>query len=106
VRLRIVVRSLAVILASPLVALPAGWASEDAGAQNPGPAHGAAAVAPAAEIAPKVVVHERSPSAPITTAPPANPAAEPTEISVACGGDGCVVQSGLEVMVVAGKRAR
>jgi hypothetical protein len=33
-------------------------------------------------------------------------AIQPTEVSIACGGDGCVVQNGLEVMVVAGKRAR
>lgn len=79
------------ILASPLVALPMGQAQE--------PAPAPALEEPAAKLAPMVLCHE-------TRAVLSKPAAEPTEISVACGGDGCVVQNGLEVMVVAGKRAR
>ena len=94
-RLRIVVRSLAVILASPLIALPMGQA------QTPESPQLLPVIEPARELAPKamvhaaVVAHER-PQAPRPV----------TEISVACGNDGCVVQNGLEVMVVAGKRAR
>lgn len=89
-RLRIVVRSLAVILASPLVALPMGQAQEPA---RP------IAVQPVMKQTPKAMVYQAKAVTP-------KPAAEPTEVSIACGGDGCVVQSGLEVMVVAGKRAR
>lgn len=95
-RLRIVVRSLAVILASPLVALPMGQAQTPEATQ----------VAPAVAPAPQRGLQEmlREPSVASALAPRAD--AAPTEISVACGGDGCVVQNGLEVMVVAGKRAR
>lgn len=95
-RLRIVVRSLAVILASPLVALPMGQA------QTPGPARAAeAAVAPTPSRGPQSMLREPSAAAlrPVDVG-------QPTEVSIACGGDGCVVQNGLEVMVVAGKRAR
>ena len=82
------------ILASPLVALPMGQA------QTPEPAR--PAVVQEARQTPKVMVHEAMVREAVTVAP----RAEPTEISIACGGDGCVVQNGLEVMVVAGKRAR
>jgi hypothetical protein len=84
-----------VILASPLVALPMGLA------QTPEATPAAVvAAAPAKQLAPKVMGHEMKAGA------QSQAFVAPTEISVACGGDGCVVQNGLEVMVVAGKRAR
>ena len=98
------------ILVSPWVALLIGQA------QAP------SVVAPAAEAAPVAVIAARSrhslpdhvsafaklgvmPAAAAEAVSPP-PQAPPHEISVACGKDGCVVQSGLEVMVVAGKPAR
>lgn len=93
VRLRIVVRSLAVILASPLVALPMGQA------QTPVATPAPPVAAPETQLGPKAMVHKAAATTSFS-------AFAPTEISVACGGDGCVVQNGLEVMVVAGKRAR
>lgn len=94
VRLRIVVRSLAVILASPLVALPMGQAQTPVATPAP-----VAVAAPETQLGPKAMVHKAAATTSFS-------AFAPTEISVACGGDGCVVQNGLEVMVVAGKRAR
>ena len=70
-------------------------------AQTPEPPRMAATAAPAPRRELQSMLHE--PSA--ATLRPVS-AIQPTEVSIACGGDGCVVQNGLEVMVVAGKRAR
>jgi hypothetical protein len=143
VRLRIVVRSLGVILVSPWVALLIGQAQTPsvvapaaeaapapitrAHSQSSLPDHvsafaklgvtpaaAAEAVSPPPQAQPAVVAAQGiAPPAVVAAqgiAPPAVVAAQgiapPHEISVACGKDGCVVQNGLEVMVVAGKPAR
>ncbi|MBL9027786.1 MAG: hypothetical protein JNL21_36685 [Myxococcales bacterium] len=106
-------RSVAVMLAAPLVALPAGGAEDDA---QPIPAATQRAervvpvtAEPAQPAATELVSAARRPSPgessrpsssgsgrpPATTTPDV-----PVSVSVDCANDGCVVQDGLDVRVV------
>ncbi len=86
----VVLRSVAILLGAPLLALPAGGA-EDA------PAPLSAARAPAPASVPVAVAD--APPAERATTPPVKPAS-PVRVVVECAKDGCVVQTGLDVLVV------
>ncbi len=103
-------RSLGVLMCAPFVALPTG-------ADEPRPADVARAGSlPVPSAAASVSAQAKSrvrPTQRARVAEPravkkrAEPAAPPHEISVDCRQDGCVVQDGLDVLVVANKpRAR
>jgi hypothetical protein len=100
-RLGVVFRSVAVLLAAPLLALPAGGAEDSAPAA---PAHGVVAP-PVAR--PSVATPRSSSVKPATrradlTADGAERerAARPIDVHVDCAHDGCVVVEGLDVRVV------
>jgi len=124
VRFSIVARSLGVILASPLLALPMGFAGESTSAQlRPeadqsrshagGDDGGRASSARLLERPPLAPAETSEPSAPqaiaaateaaLAVAPPGIAAAAPeeVEVSVNCAMDGCVVSTGLDVVVLA-----
>jgi hypothetical protein len=87
----VVLRSVAILLGAPLLALPAGGAEDD-----PAPLSAARAPAPASL---PVAVADAPPAERATTPPPAKPAS-PVRVVVDCAQDGCVVQTGLDVLVV------
>jgi hypothetical protein len=95
-RLGVVIRSVAILLAAPLLALPAGGAEDDTPAQQ------AAGLRPA--IAHAKTNHAGGRPNEVRVAetrrtPPPQPSS-PVRVVVDCAKDGCVVQNGLDVLVV------
>lgn len=95
VRLPLVIRSLGIILVSPLLTVPTSvvvGGSPEALASSP----------PEDVQRPSEAVYEVAARRPQTPSEPpaAPPAPRPVEVSVQCGQGGCVVVSGLEVTIV------
>jgi hypothetical protein len=111
-RLGVVLRSVVVMLAAPLVALPAGGAEDDAQPFPPATQRAQRVVRLSAEPAQAqpvatapVRAARRTPpsdsSRPSADRPSATPKPDvPVSVSVDCANDGCVVQDGLDVRVV------
>lgn len=101
-------RSVAVMLAAPLVALPAGGAEDDAQPTPPATQSTQRVVAVTAEPAqaqpvptePVMGRAARRPSPSDSSHPPSPKPDVPVSVSVDCANDGCVVQDGLDVRVV------
>jgi hypothetical protein len=100
VRLRVVLGSLAVMCASPLLAVGDGDRVERRRGDAPLAELPVRVANAATAPLPIAADDERPPTAPVGAAPPAE-----VSISVDCGHDMCVVQEGLDVTVVAGERA-
>jgi hypothetical protein len=96
-RLGVVIRSVAILLAAPLLALPAGGAEDD----QPSPQ--VVGLRPAIAHAKTEQAGGRSSdetaSKPRQAQPPPQPSS-PVRVVVDCAKDGCVVQNGLDVLVV------
>ena len=96
-RLGVVIRSVAILVAAPLLALPAGGAEDDA------PAPQVVGLRPAIAHAKTQQAGGRSSdgkvSQPMQAQPPPQPSS-PVRVVVDCAKDGCVVQNGLDVLVV------
>ncbi|MFO0549076.1 MAG: hypothetical protein U0271_11865 [Polyangiaceae bacterium] len=99
--------SLAVMLAAPLIALPIGQAGESSDtsviAQGT-PLENAVAAADASPVEPthKTTAHVEA-TDPVTE--PAKPPSPAEQVSIACASDGCVVQSGLDIVILGGDSA-
>jgi hypothetical protein len=99
VRFSIIARSLGVILASPLLALPLGFAGESSAPLHAGTARLSDQVVPPA-AAPATPAVRPSSTVFASRAVP-GPVTEEVEVTVSCATDGCVVSTGLDVVVVA-----
>ncbi len=109
VKLRLVARSLGIILASPLVALPT-WLASDRGLLEGGLVQNGFAQERAPSVEPPAAAAKSPEGARPKVAAPAEetvvpsknamPPPSPVEVSVTCGRSGCVVLEGLAVTVI------
>ena len=105
-------RSVAVLLAAPLVALPTGGAEDEASTTKP--AEMATRITRIVPVSPikssngsaapirdeARARHARAAGARAAPRPPRSSTPAPVRVSVDCAEDGCVVQDGLDVLVV------
>ncbi len=105
-KLSIVLRSVAILLAAPLLALPGGVDHQAEGGDAPAPEPAKPSFLRVEPAQAHAATARRAPDARQARAvatpasrPPGKPANE-LDVTVSCAHDGCVVQNGLDVLVV------